>query len=90
MEFTLRPLRQSISCLVGRLVGYASDIGILAFRSNDYSKNVDINSELKALLLNKVVVGNGKKLIIDDTTLTTPPPGFDSVSIFGTGFWGAR
>lgn len=48
-------------------------------KSNDYSKNVGINSDWKALLLNKVVVGNGKKLINDDTSLTEPPPGFDSV-----------
>ena len=54
---------------------------LLAFRSNDYSKNVGINSEWKAVLLNKVVVGNGKRLINDDTSLTAPPPGFDSVGI---------
>lgn len=48
-------------------------------KSNDYSKNLGASSDLKALLLNKVVVGNGKKLINDDTTLTAPPPGFDSV-----------
>lgn len=54
---------------------------VLVFRSNDYSKNVGINSEWKALLLNKVVVGNGKRLINDDTSLTAPPPGFDSVGI---------
>ena len=53
---------------------------ILAPRSNDYSENVGISSGLKALLLNKVVVGNGKKMINDDTSLTAPPPGFDSVS----------
>jgi hypothetical protein len=35
---------------------------------------------LKAVLLNKVVVGKGKKLMYDDTTLTAPPPGYDSVS----------
>lgn len=48
-------------------------------KSNDYSKNVGIDSELKALLLNKVVVGNGKKLIKTDTSLTAPPAGFDSI-----------
>lgn len=48
-------------------------------KSNDYSKNMGINSGWKALLLNKVVVGNGKRLINDDTSLTAPPPGFDSV-----------
>ena len=79
-----------MSCLIERIVGHASDVGILAFRSGDYSKNVGINSELKALLLNKVVVGNGKKLIIDNTTLTAPPAGFDSVSTFDTGFWVVR
>ena len=53
----------------------------LPHRSNDYSYNESITSDLKALLLNKVVVGKGKKLIQDDTTLTQPPPGFDSVSV---------
>lgn len=48
-------------------------------KSNDYSKNIGVSSELKALLLNKVVVGNGKKMINDDTSLTTAPSGFDSV-----------
>jgi len=48
-------------------------------KSNDYSKNLDVNSEWKALLLNKVVVGNGMKLSQDDTSLTEPPPGYDSV-----------
>lgn len=48
-------------------------------KSNDYASNVAINSTWRALLLNKVVVGNGKKLVHDDTSLTAPPPGFDSV-----------
>lgn len=76
----------------------ASNADVLAFRSNDYSRNVGINSELKALLLNKVVVGNGKKLTNNNSSLTAPPAGFDSVSIFemflaghanwGSGSWG--
>jgi len=53
----------------------------LTFRSNDYSKNEGITSDWKALLLNKVVVGNGKKLTQDDITLTQPPSGYDSVSV---------
>ena len=69
-----------------KVVERASDIGILAFRSNDYSKNLGISSEWKALLLNKVVVGNGKKLTQDDTSLTEPPPGYDSVSVFALAF----
>jgi len=49
-------------------------------KSNDYSKNDDsLVSDWKALLLNKVVVGNGKKLFNDDTTLTEPPGVYDSV-----------
>lgn len=48
-------------------------------KSNDYAKNVGINSDWKALLLNKVIVGNGKSLINDDTSLSAPPEGFDSI-----------
>lgn len=48
-------------------------------KSNDYSSNLGITSTWKALLLNKVVVGNGKKLVNDNTSLTEPPAGFDSV-----------
>ncbi|KAF9790516.1 hypothetical protein BJ322DRAFT_1036993 [Thelephora terrestris] len=48
-------------------------------KSNDYSKNIGINSEWKALLLNKVIVGKGKKLTKNNTSLTQPPPGYDSV-----------
>ena len=50
-------------------------------RSNDYSHN-DCKSSLKAILLNKVVVGKGCKLLHDNTNLTAPPAGFDSVSNF--------
>ena len=57
----------------------------LIFRSNDYSRNDGKNSTWKALLLNKVIVGNGKKLIQDDTTLTKPPLNHDSVSVFWAG-----
>jgi hypothetical protein len=56
---------------------------VLTFRSNDYSRNEGITSNRKALLLNKVVVGKGKKLTQDDSTLTQPPAGYDSVSILG-------
>ncbi|KAF8626100.1 hypothetical protein AX17_006596 [Amanita inopinata Kibby_2008] len=49
-------------------------------KSNDYSRNASsCNSPLKAILLNKVVVGRGCKMIHDSTSLTTPPSGFDSV-----------
>ncbi len=49
-------------------------------KSNDYSTN-DCKSNLKAILLNKVVVGKGCKMLQDHTTLTAPPSGYDSVSV---------
>jgi len=64
-------------------IEHASNIAVFPDRSNDYSINDGVVSDWKALLLNKVVVGNGVKLTYDDTTLTRPPPGYDSVSIFG-------
>ena len=60
----------------------ASNVAVFPDRSNDYSINDGIISDWKALLLNKVVVGNSVKLTHDDTALTRPPPGYDSVSIF--------
>ncbi|KAF9790498.1 hypothetical protein BJ322DRAFT_999170 [Thelephora terrestris] len=48
-------------------------------KCNDYSMNMGAESEWKTLLLNTVIVGNGKKLINDDISLTGPPPGFDSI-----------
>jgi hypothetical protein len=51
-------------------------------RSNDYSHN-DCTSPLKAILLNKVVVGKGYKMTQDNTSLTAPPPGYDSVRVMG-------
>ncbi|CCM06417.1 uncharacterized protein FIBRA_08678 [Fibroporia radiculosa] len=48
-------------------------------KSNDYSANTGITSSLKAVLLNKVVVGKGCKETNNKTSLTAPPPGFDSV-----------
>ena len=53
----------------------------VALRSNDYSHN-DCKSSLKAILLNKVVVGKGCKLLQDNTSLTAPPTGYDSVSFY--------
>jgi hypothetical protein len=47
-------------------------------RSNDYTRNPS-TSALKAMLLNKVVVGRGQKLLTDNTSLTAPPAGYDSV-----------
>ena len=76
MGYTLRRLHQSwfpfleMECYL-----------ISPRRSNDYSYNSGITSDWKALLLNKVVVGKGKKLTRDDTTITQPPAGFDSVSV---------
>jgi len=49
-------------------------------KSNDYSHN-DCKSDLKTILLNKVVVGKGCKMLQDHTSLTAPPAGFDSVRI---------
>ncbi|KIK36271.1 hypothetical protein CY34DRAFT_811413 [Suillus luteus UH-Slu-Lm8-n1] len=47
-------------------------------KSNDYSTNMN-PSRLKAILLNKVVVGKGYKMTQDNTSLTAPPSGYDSV-----------
>ncbi|KAH8112677.1 hypothetical protein DFH11DRAFT_1784149, partial [Phellopilus nigrolimitatus] len=47
-------------------------------KSDDYSDNMN-KSPLKAILLNKVVVGKGCKMTQDNTTLTAPPTGYDSV-----------
>lgn len=78
----LRP-RQSPSLLnLMVVVERVSNVEVLIFRSNDYSKNVNINSEWKAMLLNNVVVGYGKKLTQRNHALTEPPLGYDSVSVF--------
>ncbi|KAF7312710.1 PARP catalytic domain-containing protein [Mycena indigotica] len=47
-------------------------------KSNDYSHN-ECSSNLKAILLNKVIVGRGCKLTHDNVALTAPPTGYDSV-----------
>ncbi|KAH7913780.1 ADP-ribosylation [Hygrophoropsis aurantiaca] len=47
-------------------------------KSNDYSNNTK-SSNLKAILLNKVVVGKGYKMTQDSTKLTAAPAGYDSV-----------
>ncbi|KAJ7757697.1 hypothetical protein DFH07DRAFT_1060525 [Mycena maculata] len=47
-------------------------------KANDYSHN-DCTSSLKAILLNKVIVGRGCKLTQDNVSLTAPPAGYDSV-----------
>lgn len=47
-------------------------------KSNDYASNVN-PSGLKAILLNKVIVGKGYKMTQDNTSLTAPPSGYDSV-----------
>jgi hypothetical protein len=62
------------------------DAEALTFRANEYSKNDGNDSGWKAMLLTKVVIGNGKKLVHDDTSLTQPPEGFDSVSFFPANF----
>ena len=69
------------ACSTERLVvELTADFQAFPPRSNDYSKNMGIHSDLKALLLNKVVVGNGKKLTRSTPSLTAPPAGYDSVS----------
>jgi hypothetical protein len=70
-------------CSIKRIVpDRASDIVVLSFRSDRYSRN-ERASNWKAMLLNKVVVGKGMKLTKDDPALTRPLPGYDSVSVFG-------
>lgn len=89
-------------CLLNRMVFFRVYLilGVATLRANDYSRNWGVTSEWKALLLNKVVVGHGKKLTRDDKSLAGPPPGYDSVSIAtdafteptdqGSGSWGSR
>lgn len=50
-------------------------------RSDELSENIS-HSNLKALVLNKVIVGEGCKVTQDNTTLKTPPKGYDSVRTF--------
>ncbi|KLO15229.1 ADP-ribosylation [Schizopora paradoxa] len=47
-------------------------------KADDYSNNVN-QSSLKAVLLNKVIVGKGAKLTHDDPNRSGPPAGHDSV-----------
>jgi len=47
-------------------------------KSDGYSSN-GCQSSLKAVLLNKVIVGKGCKLLKDNPSLTAPPQGYDSV-----------
>ena len=46
--------------------------------SDGYSSNLG-SSPLKAMLLNKVIVGRGHKTSVLDSSLTAPPSGYDSV-----------
>ncbi|KAF9790514.1 hypothetical protein BJ322DRAFT_395234 [Thelephora terrestris] len=48
-------------------------------KSNGYSRNAGIISDCKAMLLNTVVVGYGKKVTQTDMSLTQPPAGYDSI-----------
>ena len=76
-----------VSPSIKRAIIYVSGVEVLTSRANDYSKNVGITSGWKALLLNKVVVGNGKKLTRDLRSLVEPPPGYDSVSTLQNASW---
>lgn len=58
----------------------SSELTFHTIRSNDYSSSLDPKTSLKAILLNKIVVGKGYKMTQDNTTLTAPPAGYDSVS----------
>ena len=49
-------------------------------RSNGCSRN-DCNSNRKAMLLNKVVVGKEDKMTVSNIMQTVPPPGYDSASV---------
>jgi len=49
-----------------------------SLKSNGYSRN-GCTSNWKAMLLNKVVVGNGYKMTSSNSSLTEPPAGYDSV-----------
>jgi len=50
----------------------------LSSKSDELSENIG-HSNLKALVLNKVIVGEGCKVTQDNTTLKAPPKGYDSV-----------
>ncbi|PVF94288.1 ADP-ribosylation [Serendipita vermifera] len=47
-------------------------------KANSYSTNSTM-TPFKAVLLNKVVVGKGKKLYFGDSSLDGAPPGYDSI-----------
>ena len=86
VESILRQLRQS-STPFRELVEDVPDLEVLTPRSDEYSRNIGATSNWKALLLNKVVIGNSKKLINEDPLRTQPPPGFDSVCHLEAALW---
>jgi len=47
-------------------------------KSNDYSRNTS-RSSVKAVLLNKVVVGRARRYLSDKPSLRAPPNGYDSI-----------
>jgi len=73
-------IKVSLRSIESIIVKCVSNVAIPPDRSNDYANNDGVTSDWNAMLLNKVIVGKGKKLIQDNTTLTRPPLGFDSVS----------
>ena len=83
----LRQLRQSSTPFRELVVEDVPDLEVLTPRSDEYSRNIGATSNWKALLLNKVVIGNSKKLINEDPLRTQPPPGFDSVCHLEAALW---
>ncbi|KAH9942725.1 ADP-ribosylation [Amylocystis lapponica] len=59
--------------------GHGIYVSSTSSKSNDYSSNLNRNASLKAMLLNKVVVGKGCRKTIDEPSLRVPPAGYDSV-----------
>lgn len=62
-------------------VGACCLTAFVGFRRSDRYSHNDCNSNWKAMLLNRVVVGRGYKMTVDNTTMTEPPAGYDSVSV---------
>jgi hypothetical protein len=77
MEYTHPPCHQSKAPHIFRIAKHTKHFR----RADDYSQNDGAaqNSPFKAVLVNRVVVGNGLRLKKGNQTMTRPPPGFHSV-----------